>query len=184
MTETIEQSSKVNAKANFSASINATGPSGSAELGAGAEANLSQTQKLEISATVQFMLVTQSKTAEGHYRWTITPRRSRTLDGRPWDGAKQPRLKLVDKRKDRSKGIPPTVRVEIRCRREDLVIEDLEVKDESLWANIKSRTGFQNRLVAAESYIRDRLSEEGFEIRNIDEIFSEITLGSVTADAN
>jgi hypothetical protein len=184
LTETIEQSTKAHVKASAAAEVGPSGAAGKAEFAVGGEGSYSATKKLEVSATVQFMMVTQSKTADGHYRWTVTPRHSRVLDGRPWDGAKQPRLKLVDKRSDRSKGIPPMVRVEVRCRREDLVIEDIEVKDESVWGSIKSRAGFANRLAAAESYIRDRLSEEGFEVRNIDEIFTEITLGSTTAATN
>jgi hypothetical protein len=182
LTEVVEQTSQANVKGNVSGSISATGLSGSATVEAGAQANVTSTKKLEVSATVQFMLVTQSKTAEGHYRWSVAARADEKLQGRPWDGAKQPRLRLVDKRKDRTKGIPPTVRVEVRCRREDLIIQDLGVKDEGLWEEVKSRVGFNNKLVAAESYIRDRLAEEGIVVRNIGELFSQITLGSVTAE--
>jgi len=89
------------------------------------------------------MIVVQSQTADGHYPWTVESPRSSVLVGRPWDANKQPRLKLVDKRKDRSKGIPPTVRVEVRCRREDLIIENLEIKDEGLWASVKRKAGSQ-----------------------------------------
>jgi hypothetical protein len=156
------------------------GAQASAEVGA--EASVSAREKLEISATVQFVIVTQSKTQEGHYRWSIEPRASTVLKGRPWDPLKQPRLKLVDKRKNRSAGIPPTVRVEVRCRREDLNIEQLEIKDENLWENVKRRAGFQNRIAAAESYIRDRLLEEGLRVNNIGDIFGELTLGSTIAD--
>jgi hypothetical protein len=130
------------------------------------------------------MVVTQSKTADDDYRWTVEPRRSRILQGRPWDAVSKPRAKLVDKRKDRTKGIPPTVRVEVRCRREDLVIDDLTVKDEKLWESIKARAGFSNRMAAAESYIRDRLEEEGFEAKNIQDAFSELTLGTATAESS
>ena len=41
----------------------------------------------------------------------------------------------------------------------------------------------KNRLAAAESYIRDRLQEEGLEVRNIDDAFGELLMGSVTAEA-
>ena len=67
----------------------------------------------------------------------------KAIVGRPWDAIKQPRLKLVDQRKDRTRGIPPTVRVEIKCRREDLLIEDLEIKDETLWQTAKRKVGFK-----------------------------------------
>lgn len=126
--------------------------------------------------------VTQSKTEEGEYRWIVLPRTQPFLQGRPWDPNKEPRLKLIDKRKDRKESIPPTVHVEVRCRREDLLIEDLSVKDESLWQRIKSKAGFKNKLAAAESYIRNRLTEEGLEVKNISDAFGQITLASTTAE--
>jgi hypothetical protein len=184
LTETLEQTAEAHAKGQISGSVDAKGIAGGASAVVGASTNISSSKKLEISATVEFMKVTQSKTADDQYRWTIEARRTRTLEGRPWDGVKEPRLKLIDQRKDRTKGIPPTVRVEVRCRREDLIIEDLEVKDETAWQALKGRAGFTNRLAAAESYIRDRLSEEGFEVGNIGDIFSQLTLGSATAESN
>ncbi|MBN8956802.1 MAG: hypothetical protein J0H17_09515, partial [Rhizobiales bacterium] len=68
-------------------------------------------------------------------------------------------------------------------RREDLLIRDLEVKDEGLWETIRRRAGFKNRLAAAESYIRDRLAHEGLEVKNIEDIFGAVTLASTTAEA-
>jgi hypothetical protein len=144
LTEVTEHSAEAHAKGSVDGSI---GPSEiSASVGAEARANasISAKTKYAISAVVEFMLVTQSKTADGHYRWMVEPRRTRVLEGRPWNAVKKPRLTLVDKRKDRTRGIPPTVRVEVRCRREDLVIQDLVVKDEGLWESIKSRSGFAN----------------------------------------
>jgi hypothetical protein len=38
-------------------------------------------------------------------------------------------------------------------------------------------------MAAAESYIRDRLAEEGFDAKNIQDIFTELTLGSATAES-
>jgi hypothetical protein len=149
----------------------------------GVQANVSANRKLEVSATVQFIVVTQSKTTDGHYRWSLEPRTARILQGRPWDAVKQPRLKLIDNRRDRSSGIAPTVRVEVRCRREDLEIEDLVIKDENLWEAAKRRAGFRNRMAAAESYIRDRLLADGLDVNNIAEMFGQLTLGSTVAES-
>jgi hypothetical protein len=182
LTEVVEQTAQGSMKGNVKGSISPTELTAAASAEAAGQASISSTKKLEVSATVQFMFVTQSTTEEGYYRWAVKARSGKDLEGRPWDGAKQPRLKLIDKRKDHTKGIPPTVRVEVRCRREDLIIEDIRVKDEGLWADVKSRVGFKNKLLAAESYIRDRLAEEGIVVHNIGEIFSQITLGSVIAD--
>ena len=182
MVETFETSAQGHMKAVASSSIGPTNVSGATSAEIGAAANIQASKKIEITATVEFMKVTQSKTADDNYRWTIEPGQQRTLDGRPWDGVKEPRLKLIDLRANRSKGIPPSVRVEVRCRREDLAIEELEAKDVNAWQLLTARAGFSNRLAAAESYIRDRLAEEGFQIRNLEEKFAELVLGAVTAE--
>jgi hypothetical protein len=182
VTDTIERSAKGKAKGRIAASISTTALRGAGAAELEAESAVAQTKKIEVVGTIQFIAVTQSKTADGHYRWSLKPTSVSSLEGRPWDAEKQPRLKLVDKRKDRSKGIPPAVRVEVRCRREDLVIEDLEMKDETRWEELKRRTGIKNNVAAAESYIRDRLLEEGLEVGNIGELFGQLTLGSVTAE--
>jgi hypothetical protein len=129
LTELIEGTSQANVEGAASTSISPTRLAGSVSAQIRAQASFSANKKLEVSTDVQ-MIVTQSTNADGHYRWLIQPRISTTLEGRPWNAKERPRLRLVDQRGDRSKGIPPTVRVEVRCRREDIAIEDLEVKDE------------------------------------------------------
>jgi hypothetical protein len=183
LTEVVEKISRASVKGVLSGSLSSTGIAASAATEAEAEAGLSASNKFEVSATVKFMLVTQSKTGDGQYRWLVESRMKEILEGRPWDATKEPRLKLIDRRKDRARGIPPTVRVEVRCRREDLRIEDLEIKDEGLWEAAKRRAGFKNKMAAAESYIRDHLSQEGLEVRNVEDIFGTVTLGSATAES-
>jgi hypothetical protein len=183
LTKTMERKMKAGAKGKLSGSISPVYLGGSITAEAHTEAGLSSSDRLSISGAVRLMLVTQSQTEDGHYRWLVTPQTKGFLEGRPWDPIKEPRLKLIDKRKNRQKGIPPTVRVEIRCRREDLVIDDLTLKDEGLWQSLKEKAGFRNKLAAAESYIRDRLSEEGLEVRNISDIFGQVTLASTTAES-
>jgi hypothetical protein len=185
-TETFEKKATTSAKGRVSGSASNIGIAASASAEASAQADQSGTQRLEVSAPVQLMNVIQSQTGNGDYRWLVTPGMpgiGEILEGRPWDAATQPRLKIVDQRKDRSTGLPPVVRLQVECRREDLVIEDLHIKDESVWENVKSRLGFKNRLAAAESYIRDRLREEGLEVKNIEDAFGRLILGSVTAQS-
>jgi len=90
-------------------------------------------------------------------------------------------MRLTDTRRNRTKGIAPVVRLEVRCRREDLLIEDLEIKDEGLWASVKEKAGFMNRMAAAESYIRDQLTSLGLEVGNIEDKFGRLSLASVIA---
>ncbi len=183
LTLVVERSAEANLKTAASASVSSSRVGASVKADADAKVSHAASEKLEVSAIIRFLAVTQSKTADGNYRWQIESRTGFALDGRPWDAVKQPRLRLIDQRKDRDKGIPPTVRVEVRCRREDLLIEDLEIKDEGLWEAAKRRAGFRNRLAAAESYIRDHLSQEGLEVKNIEDIFGTVTLASATAES-
>jgi hypothetical protein len=181
--EAFAKKSQGSVKGDLSASLSKLGFNGKASGGVQAEATVSATKEFEVSAGVPLISVTQSKTADGHYRWSLEPRNSRALEGRPWDAVKQPRLALEDNRKDRSSGIPPTVRVEVRCKGEDLEIEDLVIKDESQWEAVKRGFGFGNKMAAAESYIRDRLMHEGLDVVNIAEVFAQIALGSVIAES-
>lgn len=183
LTKIVEGTTQNHAKGKTSATISPLAFNPSASVEAGAQTTSSTRKRLEISAVIDFMIVTSSKTGEGHYRWIIKPGTGTFLEGRPWDAEKHPRLKIIDERKDPTKSIPPTVRVEVHCRREDLLIENLEVKDEKLWDAAKGRIGFKNRMAAAVSYIQERLTEEGLEVKNIEDIFGEVTLASVTAQS-
>lgn len=104
------------------------------------------------------------------------------LEGRPWDANESPRLEIIDQRNNRHKGIPPTLRVEVRCRREDLEITEIDLKDSSVLEKAKNKIGFRNRLAAAEAYIRDRLAKEGLTIKKFNDSFGEITLASTIAE--
>jgi hypothetical protein len=93
--------------------------------------------------------------AENSNRWTFKPGIGAVLDGRPWDALKTPLLKLVDQRTNRRKGVAPSARLEIRCLREDLEIQDIEIKDSGLWEKLVNRDGSKNRLKAVEAYIKN-----------------------------
>jgi hypothetical protein len=183
VTESFSKEVSAAAKGRIAASVGSPGINCSGGIDSEVKADVSSLKKLEVSREFQLMIVTSSKTGEGHYRWIVESGTGETLQGRPWDAKEQPRLKLIDRRKDGSRSIPPVVRVEVRCRSEDLLIEDLRVKDESLWDSVQSRFGFMNRMAAAKSYISKCLCDEGLEVNNIEDVFGCITLGSVTADS-
>ncbi len=152
----------------------------SAELSG--EKKTKRSERVEFSSETHGIVFTQSKNEDNNYRWILESPIKKSIEGRPWDGASSPRLALVcgDQASER---VPPTVRVEIHCRREDLIISDLAMKDENLWASISEKFGFRNRLAAAESYIREKLISEGLRVENIEEAFSRITLSSVSANS-
>lgn len=88
LTQVIHQSAQANLKAGASLSVAPTKPAMSARIDTEAQVSRAASEKLEISATVKFLAVTQSKTADGHYRWQIESRRNSHLEGRPWDAVK------------------------------------------------------------------------------------------------
>ncbi|WP_325060917.1 hypothetical protein [Vitreimonas sp.] len=164
----------------FAVTVSPAAPSASMSASAEATQAVRQKSDVELTSEVTAFVVTHSQTSEGHHRWRLEPIANKQLVGRPWKAAEAPRLTLVDER-DGSHEIAGAVRVEVRCRREDLLIEDLALKDQTVWDSLKGQKGEKNRMAAAISYIRDRLVETGLEFDSIEDPFGVITLSSVIA---
>ena len=178
-TTSFEAGAKATASGKATLSHLEAGVAGSAN----ASSSKTATRKVDVAQTGGGITVTQSKTPDGHYRWTLQPTLGSHLEGRGWDANKAPRLKVEDRREDRSTGIPPVIHVEVRCKREDMIIEDLEVKDAAAWERIRETVGFDRRMAAAEAYIRSRLASEGLEFGDLGEDFADLTVASVICDA-
>lgn len=177
VTETHAQSASAAGEVEAGASM--AGPVFSSRAKAAAQI---QTNKItEKSAPLRLIVALQGKSADGHYQWTLTAQSGAALQGKSWDPSVA-RLKLRDARSDKSRGVPPCVRLEVRCRQEDLAIDDIQIKDEGRWAKIQSRLGFVNRRAAAIAYVRKALTEEGLDVANIEDPFGRVTLGSVLAE--
>lgn len=176
LTETLEQSASAAGEIEAGASISGPLLSARGRLAAEVQAN----KVIERSAPLRLIVALQGKSPDGHYQWTLTPQSGEVLRGKSWDPS-VPRLKLRDVRTDISRGLPPCVRLEIRCRQEDLAIDDIRLKDEGRWAKIQSRFGFLNRRAAAIAYVRQALTEEGLDVANIEDPFGRVTLASVLA---
>jgi len=183
---------EVKAKVSKSAGLSLTGQAGASTKGLKAEAAgkahvaLAASKNRTVVATQAYkgMTVTQSRTAEGGYRWAIEPALGEgSLAGRPWDAEKSPMLALVDQRPRGSKSMPPTVRIEVRCLREDLEISQIKLEDPQLWALLNRRKAARNRLIAAEAAIRTLLAEEGLVSGDMNDAFAHLTLAVTVADA-
>jgi hypothetical protein len=158
-----------------------SGPSGSGSLSAEAATKGSTEENTEVSETLAAMSVKNSKTEDAQHRWTLTPTLQDYLDGRPWNAKAEPRLKLVDLRK-RKTGLPPAVRIEVRCRREDLIIKKIKLKDKSRRDVIQARADQRNREIAAEAYIRDQLLRRGLVVGDLRDASAQMTLAMVFAE--
>lgn len=156
-------------------------PQFSGRAGVNAAFGRSSSETVERTEDLKAISVRASKTEDAHYRWTLTAALNDFLDGRPWNPNAEPRLKLVDKRAQ-AKGLPPAVRIEVRCCREDLLISNVTLKNRSRWAAVKSRTGYRNREIAAEAYIRDQLLRRGIVVGDMRDTSAQMTISVTTPE--
>lgn len=98
------------------------------------------------------------------------------LEGQPWS-PEIPVMKIRDSNRTRKRGEPPEVRIEIRCLREDLIIEDVEFTASSFpaWVSLPRK-----KQIAVEQYIKDELARHGLGAGDLSEPFSTIILGDVS----
>lgn len=167
--------------ANVSGEAEAGFQSGvAAKAKVGGEAKALRTHATEIKQSVKLMMSIHSFTS-GRHAWEIKPADGSVLEGKPWDAVKEPRFRLIDKRNCRE-APPSAVIVEVRCRREDLHIQDIELKegDNRLFPR-KS-----NNRAAVDGYIRSQFEKAGLDldIGSIDEKFFRMILAREPAERN
>lgn len=150
-------------------------------LEASSGAARSESSVLQVDAPIRLILTTQSKTADGHYRWDLRPAIGEALEGKPWDAILEPRLSVRDTRVD-AMHLEGSCRVEVRCRREDLIVDKITLKDSDLLRSLSRRGSYRNRLAAAEAYIRMALTSRDLDHGGLYEPFSEICLADVLVE--
>lgn len=122
-------------------------------------------------------------TPNDEYRWVIESQTDGTLDGGPWDAEKDPRLTLIDPNVGQGRQIEPCVRIEVRCRREDMIVSDIEIIDRTILKELPDgRARSRRNEIAAECYIRDELMRRGLGAVDLSNRFAEVTILSVTAE--
>lgn len=192
--QSLTTNSKTSAQGSANLSAKLTDLAAGLGLAINAEESTNRELALKIASQIKGMAVQHSTTGEGHHQWSVTPPPdlgrprpsagpSGVLSGAPWDGGADKRLTVVDTRANRDRGLAPSIRVEIRCRREDLHISDIELKDEKAWREIKRKPNQRNKIAAAEAIIRSRLFSEGLFRDDFDERYATMTLASITAQS-
>lgn len=174
---------KSKAKAGAKAKVDPLKPAVGLTLAAKTGFEASNATRVAIVEAVKNMRLQHTVGPDGH-RWTVSSVGDRPLEGRPWDALKHPRLKVIDSRSDAAKALAPIVKIEVRCKREDLVISDIELKNlkvEAGWFGLKPRANVE---LAAQAVIRSRLIEEGLLHGDLEDRFATITLASVTTDGD
>ncbi len=184
VTETISSDKSTSAEGEVAVSGGLSSTSAAARGVARGAASKKTAISTKVTETFSPMRVTQSQNSEGDYIWEIEPVIASTLQGKPWVSHEVRRVQLIDTRTDRTRGIAPTISVELRCLREDLEITDIVTTDESLWSKFKKGSHRKNKLAAAEAVIRTRLFESGLISGDLSNPFAEMTLSAVIAQAN
>ena len=83
----------------------------------------------------------------------------------------------AEKNKD---GDRPTIRLEVRCRREDILIKGLEIKDAQKHNYFKSKYSKDANLAAAEQLIVEEIRKAGFlRLPNMSEPKSDLILADL-----
>lgn len=133
-------------------------------------------EKLVVRSTIQTegFQIQHMPTSDGDDRWIIRPRSS---DNGLVGAAINSRLfEMKDGRRDRAKGLSPTINLEIHCAREDLDISDIEIKDAGISEKLMNALGSAHRLKAAEAYIRTQLSNLHLHTGDISGAFTKLIL--------
>lgn len=181
--ETRSQSVKLSS--SLMASLKGLVPGLSYEAETKESKNIGVTKK----ATVRTTRAIHYKSYDGNHTWKISPAVGEVLQGRVWEAAEEPRLKLIDKRTDQQKArdkkndLSPRIQVIVRCLREDLRIDDIEVTDTERYPELTGLWKYPKRLAAAESHIRDLLVANSLHADGLQYPYAQITLVDKLADA-
>ncbi|WP_199084650.1 hypothetical protein [Bosea sp. ASV33] len=135
---------------------------------------------IKIAENATAMRIRHKLDSEGNHCWTIEPSAEQALSGKPWSADKAPRAKVNDDRPKGSPSLAPSVRVELRCRREDLLITDIQI-DRPGWKALGDPFG-RNKELAAEAVIRTRLAQAGLLTGDISDPFAMITVSATIAE--
>ena len=157
VTRETQAETKGEAKLDISSSVLPT-----AQIAAGGAASGRTLTRQELTETVSGVLEQHFSTIEGHPAWEVRTIGCGWLEGAPWDATETPRLNVKRSAERNRDGDKPTLRVEIRCRREDFEITDLELKDSEKQGWFAKRKNRDANLAAAEQVIKEELLSAGF----------------------
>ena len=110
------------------------------------------------------------------YCWEITPRSNTALLGKIWDAVVEPRLSIMTSNAT-AQSADCEVRVLVECRRQDIEIRNVELKDKKL--SLPVLRGTKNNVTAAEAVIKKLIHDKGFAVDNFSEPFSSVILTSI-----
>lgn len=161
---------------NSSAKLQFAKPQG--EVGAASKRSRSIGQEVSTEFETTPMKFLHRKTDYG-YAWTIFPAQDGSLLGQPWESSERRLIVRDSEIKKRKLGEPPEPRIELRCRREDLQITDIQFKKRTtaFWASLS-----RGKQLAVEQYLKDELIRLGFECGDLSDPFAQVVLADVVPE--
>ncbi|MBG6161503.1 hypothetical protein IWQ54_001153 [Labrenzia sp. EL_195] len=120
----------------------------------------------------QMRVICRKGNDESLYIFEIEAADSGILLGNPW-GCEGPILSVQGSNATRTKRVPPELKIEIKCKREDLAIEDIQFKENSAY-NIFSLK--REKIIAAEQYIKLSLLKTGLPCGDLSDPFHTVAL--------
>jgi len=70
----------------------------------------------------------------------------------------------------------------VRCKREDLLIENITLKDSSVMKKAMSLAGYHNKVAAAEAYILSALTRLSLDVQDFHDPYGDVCIASVLVE--
>jgi len=152
--------------------------SGLTASGGGAGARETKTETVVRESIGKFIV--QHFSPDGSMGWEVKSPNSSALEGSPWDAATMPRYTVSRSAEKNKDGDRPTIRLEVRCRREDILIQGLEIKDSRKSTFFQKKRSKDANRAAAEQLIVEEIRKAGFlRLPNMSEPKSDLILADL-----
>ncbi|WP_193173166.1 hypothetical protein [Nisaea nitritireducens] len=146
------------------------------EIRAAIEGHTHVVEEHRESGTYSSMKVVHKKCEDGYAFIIESKNGSDRLSGQPWPSS-EVMMKIKDSRHKREIGESPDPRIEIRCLREDIIVQNIRFTNDSVFS-WKSLT--RNKKTIVEQYIKDELFRLGYLIHDISNPYETLKIADVT----
>lgn len=133
-----------------------------AKANAKAKLQAAVTTEEETNETIKEFISQHFSFENSHPAWEVKRADGKKMTGTPWSAVEEPRLKAKRLTERNADGGKPTLKVEIRCRREDIEISGLKMTDLNEQKRFMNRNNKAKNIAAAEQLIKDELAKAGF----------------------
>jgi hypothetical protein len=140
---------------------------------------VSRDDQMRIVQTVPEILVQPRPEDSRSYSWALEPSFSPTLKGQPWHPVDAPRIRM--KSPALLAKIMPSVKVNVTCALEDVLISDILPKEDTLNGKIREIVYKDINVAAAVQHLKLVLRDADLEPGMFDNRFSNLIIASILA---